>query len=452
MRRWFIASACTLLCLLFFPVKDSGSITLIQGALADGGGFERGVDGATTSSRTTRTKTRQKTQKAGTSRKATARKKTASPARLRRFPAITAPVPEFRDGQILIVFASNTPDQTVDAVGAQFGLQRIEDATIALIDRRVVKYSRPAQLPPGLALQISADPRVDAVQPNHLYGLAAGPVPQYAFDKLAIPKAHGIAKGANVLVAVIDTGVDKKHPALAGAIAGEFNAVGKRKGAYDGHGTAVSSIIASRGGVMVGVAPAASILSVRAFARPKKNRPTVGETFDLLRGIDWAAENGARVLNLSFAGPHDPLLRDTVSAAVNNGIVAVAAAGNRGPKAPPAYPAAYPDVIAVSATDVKDRIYKHSNQGEHIAVAAPGVDVVAAGRYRKFNLMSGTSFAAAYVSGSIALILEGNPESTATSIAGRITDAARDLGPAGRDVAFGHGLIDTYKALNGGSQ
>ena len=374
MGRWFIASTCTLLCLLFFPTRDSGSIAVVPGALADGGGFERGVDGATTSSRTTRTKTRRTKRKTGTSKKATARKTRAAQARLRRFPAITATVPDFRDRQILIVFASNTPDQTIDDVGAQFGLQRIDDATIALIDRRVVKFSRPAQLPPGLALQISADPRVEAVQPNYLYGLAAGPVPQYAFEKLAIPEAHGLAKGENVLVAVIDTGIDKKHPALAGAIAGEFNAMGKRKGAYDGHGTAVSSIIASRGGIMVGVAPAASILSVQAFARPKKNRPTVGETFDILRGIDWSAEQGARVLNLSFAGPQDPLLRDTVSSAVNNGIVTVAAAGNRGPKAPPAFPAAYPDVIAVSATDVKDRIYKHSNQGEHIAVAAPGVD------------------------------------------------------------------------------
>lgn len=452
MGRWFIASACSFLCLLFFPTKDSGSIALIQAAFADGGGFERGVDGAATSSRTTRAKTRRTTRKTGTSKKTTGKKQTASQARLRRFPAITATVPDFRDRQILIVFASDTPDQAIDAVGAQFGLQRIDDATIALIDRRVVKFSRPAQFPPGLAIQISADPRVDAVQPNYLYGLAAGPVPQYAFDKLAIPQAHGIAQGKNVLVAVIDTGIDRKHPALAGAIAGEFNALGKRKGVYDGHGTAVSSIIASRGGVMVGVAPAASILSVQAFARPKKNRPTVGETFDLLRGIDWSAENGARVLNLSFAGPHDPLLRDTVGAAVSNGIVAVAAAGNRGPKAPPAYPAAYPDVLAVSATDVKDRIYKHSNRGEHIAVAAPGVDVVAAGRYRKFGLMSGTSFAAAYVSGSIALMLEGSPEMSATSIADRITSAARDLGPAGHDVAFGHGLIDTYKALNGGSQ
>jgi subtilisin family serine protease len=117
----------------------------------------------------------------------------------------------------------------------------------------------------------------------------------------------------------------------------------------------------------------------------------------------------------------------------------VAASGNAGPKSPPLYPAADADVIAVSATDVDDRLFAASNRGGHIAVAAPGVDIFLPAPGSKYQMTSGTSFSAAYVSGLAALILERNPALKPADVRAILTTSARDLGAPGRDDLFGAG-------------
>jgi subtilisin family serine protease len=129
------------------------------------------------------------------------------------------------------------------------------------------------------------------------------------------------------------------------------------------------------------------------------------------------------------------------------GIVMVAAAGNAGPTAPPAYPAAYPGVIAVTAVDAADRRYMHANRGRYIAIAAPGVDVLAPVDGGQHELLSGTSFATAYVSGIAALLLERDPSLDPAAVARLIAAAADDLGPVGRDDDFGAGRINALEAL-----
>jgi len=126
----------------------------------------------------------------------------------------------------------------------------------------------------------------------------------------------------------------------------------------------------------------------------------------------------------------------------------VAAAGNAGPKSPPLYPAASVNVIAVSATDAHDRLFTASNRGGHIAIAAPGVDIFLPAPDEKYQMTSGTSFSAAYVSGLAALMLERNPSMKPAEVRAILTKTARDIGAPGRDDLFGAGEADAYAAVS----
>ena len=125
----------------------------------------------------------------------------------------------------------------------------------------------------------------------------------------------------------------------------------------------------------------------------------------------------------------------------------IAAAGNAGPKSPPLYPAANPNVIAVSGTDAQDKLFPASNRGIHIALAAPGTDIFLPAPDGKYQMTSGTSFSAAFVSGIAALLLERNPALKPSDVRAILTNTARDLGAPGRDDLFGQGEADAFAAV-----
>jgi subtilisin family serine protease len=297
---------------------------------------------------------------------------------------------------------------------------------------------------------------VRTVQPNYLYTpaqegtaqpasappntpvTAADPA-QYALAKLRLGEAHGVATGDKVVVAVIDSGVDVDHPELAGVIAGSFDALDSKEGPQ-AHGTGVAGIIAAHARLL-GAAPKVHILAVRAFGSSQ------GSTFSILKGLDWAVAHNARVINMSFTGPPDPLLQRSLAAARRKGAILVAAAGNAGPKSPPLYPAADPGVIAVTATDADDKLFAMANRGAYVSIAAPGVDILMPSPGGNYWMSSGTSMAAAYVSGIAALILERRPQLTPDAVRKVLLSTARDLGPKGRDDQFGAGLTDAYQAV-----
>jgi subtilisin family serine protease len=302
---------------------------------------------------------------------------------------------------------------------------------------------------PAVLAGLGGDARLAARQPNYLYfmtdsGRATVVDPsQYVPSKLHLPQAHTLATGRGILVAVIDTALDTEHPELRGGVAGRFDAVRSALQALP-HGTAMAGAILAHGRLM-GVAPAARILAVRAFDASEAG--TRATTTRLLDSLQWTANSAARVVNMSFAGPDDPALRAMIAALHQKGLVLVAAAGNDGPQAPPVYPAAYPGVIAVTATDMDDHLLRVANHGSYVAVAAPGVDVFVAAPNGGYDFTSGTSVACAHVSGLAALLLERNPRLTPDAIAATLAHTAHRLGTQPRDDLFGAGLVDAYEAV-----
>jgi Subtilase family len=343
-------------------------------------------------------------------------------------------------------------DAQADQLARRHGLARLQSQNFPLIgstigwfritDRRAVAT---------VGREFSTEASVRSVQPNFRYvleeqkaELTEGDPAQYAVAKLRLPEAHTLAHGANVTIAVIDSGIDANHPELANAIADSFDALGSKEGPHV-HGTGVAGAIVAHARLM-GSAPAAHILAIRAFgAAPKGAEST---SYVILKGLDYAAAHGARIVNMSFAGPKDALLERGIGAAAGKGIVMVAAAGNAGAKSPPLFPAANTNVIAVSATDAQDKLFTASNRGGYIAIAAPGVDIFLPAPDDQYQMTSGTSFSAAYVSGLVALMLERNPALKPDEVRKTLMKTARDLGAAGRDDLFGAGEADAYAAVS----
>jgi hypothetical protein len=319
------------------------------------------------------------------------------------------------------------------------------DGTVALLritDRRSIAT---------VSRELAAEAGFRSVQPNFRYvlqdqkaALTEGDPAQYALAKLRLPEAHTLAHGANVTIAVIDSRIDIKHPELANAIADSFDALGSKEGPHV-HGTGIAGVIVAHARLM-GSAPAARILAIRAFGAAANGEEST--SYVVLKGLDYAAAHGAQIVNMSFAGPKDALIGRGIAAAAAKGIVMVAASGNAGAKSPPLYPAANTNVIAVSATDAQDRLFAASNRGSHIALAAPGVDIFLPAPDEKYQMMSGTSFSAAYVSGLAALMLERNPALKPDEVRAILIKTARDLGAPGRDDLFGAGEADAYAAVS----
>jgi subtilisin family serine protease len=206
----------------------------------------------------------------------------------------------------------------------------------------------------------------------------------------------------------------------------------------------VGAIAAQR--KLLGIAPGAKILAVRAFSPDAKQSPQA-TTRHIVTGLEWAIGKGARVINMSFAGPHDPLLALAIKRAHDKGVVLIAASGNAGAKSPPLYPAADPHVIAVTATGPDDKLMAAAVRGPHLAVAAPGVDIMVTAPDDTYNLTTGTSVAAAHVSGVAALLIERHPTASVALILEVLTSTARRLGTQVRDDQFGWGLVDPGGAL-----
>lgn len=262
--------------------------------------------------------------------------------------------------------------------------------------------------------------------PNHIH-LPSGGAPSDAADS---PLATGEA-GASP-IGLIDGGV-ARHPAIGAA---EQRGFARGAPIASGHGTAVASLIVGKG-VVRGGSPGASLLVADVYGRD----PTGGNAAAIARAIGWMAARRVAVVTVSLVGPPNPLLARTVSAAQARGIQIVAAVGNDGAAAPPAYPASYPGVIAVTGVDGRDRPLIEAGRSLHLDYAAPGADMAAASPNGRLAPVRGTSYAAPLVAGRLASLYPAtNPARRATALAA-LDREARDLGKRGPDKLFGRGLV-----------
>jgi subtilisin family serine protease len=367
--------------------------------------------------------------------------------------------------EVLFELRAGDPPQAADAIARRQQLQRLASLPLDLIGTTLYWYKiKDKRSVPAVVRALERYPQIAAAQPNYLYRLLQGQngrltEDQYAGGKMHLPEAHTISNGKKTLVAVIDSGIDKTHPEILGTITESYDAINGEKGekALHGteaagmvHGTEVAGIIASHA-ELTGVAPQAHILAVRAFAKRGGTTPVSGSTVYLAVGINWAVKHDAHVVNMSFGGPRDNLVSRELAEGARRNVIFIAAVGNEGKAAKPSYPAAYNEVIAVTATDREDAVFKDASHCTTTCVAAPGVDIVAAapdgtpaGTYKHD---SGTSMAAAQVSGVVALLLDAKPDLDPKKVRDLLVKTAKHLTPADPDENSVAGIVDAYATL-----
>ena len=309
----------------------------------------------------------------------------------------------------------------------------------------------------GLAQYIEPNMKVEAeFVPND-----ANWTGQWGPRKIGAEWAWNITRGSHdVLVAVVDTGIDYTHPDLAANyVPLGYDWVNNDADPKDdhGHGTHVAGIMAAVSNNSIGIAGLAQV-SVMA----EKVLSSAGEGYfdQVANGIIHATDQGARVVSMSLGSTYDSqLIHDAVKYAYESGVLVIAAAGNDGSNTVTSYPAGYNEVIAVSATDESDGIADFSNMGKWIEVAAPGVGIYSTmptyhvtmndyGYSMNYTDLSGTSMATPHVSGVAALIWSCYPNMTRDSVRYWLRYRGSDLGPRGSDFYYGHGRIDAYRSVN----
>lgn len=276
---------------------------------------------------------------------------------------------------------------------------------------------------------------------------------QWAFEQLSFEAAWQYGRGEDVVVAVVDTGVDGRHPDLGCRVAVGATFLDDRgdgaTGDVDpnGHGTHVAGIIAASAGNGIGirgVAPEATILPIRVLGSDGR-----GVTSDVAAGITWAVDRGASVINLSLGSTSsNTSVTMATEYAEAHGAVVVAAAGNDGPQGPANHPASLDDVIAVASSNRWTSISSFSTAGDYVDITAPGEWIYSTLPDDRYGYREGTSMATPHVSGVVALMRAVNPDLSPRAVRDILSATAVDHGPVGRDRYWGHGLLDPSAAVS----
>ncbi|MBJ7440175.1 MAG: S8 family serine peptidase [Sphingopyxis sp.] len=336
-----------------------------------------------------------------------------------------------RNGQPAVrgVLIATGIDEAMIARAQDGGFTLIDRERIDALDLDLARFAVPrgqslARAQKNLAKRLP-DAAIDA---DHLY-FASGPGGLLPATMLA--SAPASSSGAPL--GLIDGGV-AAHPSVAGRVEQRGFASGAPVASR--HGTAVASLLIGDGAVR-GAAPGRRLAAADVYG----SDPAGGNASAIARALGWLAERGVAVTTISLVGPDNKLLAIAVSRAQQRGMLIVAAVGNDGPAAPPAYPASYKGVFAVTGVDARDRALPEAGGALHVDFAAPGAAVLAATGATTTERLRGTSFAAPLVAGRLA---QRYPTPATGQIAAAVTALvleARDLGKKGHDKVYGHGLI-----------
>jgi thermitase len=273
--------------------------------------------------------------------------------------------------------------------------------------------------------------------PKATYSFDDSQAQHWGINKIEAVQAWQVIKGAEpVTVAVLDTGIDGEHPDLADKIVAEVN-LSNSPTSDDlyGHGTHIAGIIAA-------IAPECQLMNVKVCDDLGRCEASV-----VARGIIWAVNHGAKVINVSLYLESSPDLEEAINYAWSQGAVIVAAAGNEG-NSIPVYPAYYNDCLAVAATNANDSLALLSNHGDWVDVAAPGFDIYSTLPEDQYGYKSGTSLAAAHVSGAAALVFSVAKDTNGNGLTNdevrqAIENSCSPISAAG----VGEGCINAYAAV-----
>jgi hypothetical protein len=328
---------------------------------------------------------------------------------------------------------------------ARLGFAVIEQRNLPALGLTVARL----RLPPGLtetAGRRLLQQRFPAIiaDYNDLYrptGSLSLPAPDYPRRLIGWGSPDpGCGRGRTI--GIVDTAVEAGLPAFAAAAIAQRSFVEAGLAAADpAHGTAVAGILVAtrRAGRAGGLLPGAALRVAAIFHRDQAGAPAA-DALAFALALDWLAAERVEIVNLSLAGADNAVIRLAVERAAARGTLLVAAAGNDGPAAPPAIPAAYPGVLAAAAVDAQRRPDPAGNRGAYIAFAAPGRQVWAASP-EGGGYVSGSSFAAPFVAAALAAALEEGESADRATLERRLAERAVDLGAPGRDPVFGWGLI-----------
>lgn len=357
--------------------------------------------------------------------------------------------PEFELDEVLALDMS----ETALALARQLGFKLLDSTPLPGLGLRLQRLRLPLgfDAAPLLALLAKAD-QLGLYERNRVYRLVGAPSAQapgggkacagfrcYPQTQVAWPPG-GCPQP--VRLGLLDSALDVDHPALKGAriTTHRVSETPVRRREQD-HGTAIASLLVGREAAgFAGLLPQASLFAADVFDLDHQNRPYT-DAFRLARGLDWLAQQRVATINVSIAGPDSSVLRKAVQLLAQKGIAIAAAGGNQGPKAAPSYPAAYPEVLAVTAVDRQLKPYTKANQGRYLRLAAPGVAVWAAAPDGSGAFHDGTSYSTPAASAALAVVATMEGPLTVPQRVARLTSAARDLGAPGIDPVFGAGLL-----------
>lgn len=339
---------------------------------------------------------------------------------------------------------ANLGDDARSDIG-RLGFVVLDEQPLASLGLKITRLRVPRQMtaPTARTMLTSRYPGI-LVDLNAVYrpqGQLSLPPPDYPAKLIGWGHAPDVC-GQGLRIGLLDTAVDADSPGLRGAhiVQRSFLRAGAKIASTE-HGTAIASILVgqqSAGGA--GLLPGAELAVAGAFGADPDGIP-IADVLALVGGLDWLVGSRAPVINMSFAGDANAVVALALRRVTAGHAIVVAAAGNGGPTAAPAFPADEPGVIGVTAVDNRSQPYAGANRGDYVDFAAPGVRIWTPGPTSPGSYHTGTSFAAPFVAAVIAARLANGEAADADRIADSLALTAIDLGPPGNDPVFGRGLI-----------
>ena len=330
-----------------------------------------------------------------------------------------------------------SPSEAILEGARAAGFTVVRERVLEGLDARIVVLRAPGRTSTRRALQ-----RLRALDPagaydfNHVFldsgsessGAAASAAPEGG-------AGAGVGAGARTRLGLFDGGVDTGHPVFRESVIHQHGCSGSQ--APGAHGTAVASLMIGRSARFHGAAPGSELYAADVYC----GVPTGGAVDAVADAFAWLVRERVPVINVSLVGPPNVMLERIVRTVIAHGHLVVAAVGNDGPAAPPLYPAAYPDVVGVTAVDARQRALIEAERGRQVKFAAPGADMAAANASQTFSMVRGTSFASPIVAGLLAAQMSEPDKAAADRAVADLARRAIDLGAPGPDSVYGYGLV-----------